>query len=472
MRAFDLALTGGTIVSMDPDRRLIEDGLILVDGNTIKYVGSLDDDVSWRAEKTIDAGGCLVMPGLIDAHGHAGHALVKTMGDHGGGTWEPVAAEVYFRNSTDAFWYAEARLAGLERAKFGVTCGYSMIGNMPRTDDIRWTVNHARGMRSVGIRDIVGVGPPLPPWPKEVRHWDGGRPVTRQFHMEQSLEVTEEVCRMGVRGDLGERITVHVSPSRIGDPEGLGEEVLLRQTEEFTRIAREHGFRINAHAYRGNIAYAHQHLDVLGPDTVLAHCTGISRDEVQYLAETGTHVAHCPSARSMIRGWCPTTQLLDAGVNVALATDGSAPDRSFCVFKEMRTAAIIHRIHEHDEDLLPPGRLLEMVTIDAARAVGMDDIIGSLEQGKRADIILVDVQVPHQYPLTMPAHRLAYVTTGSDVRTVVIDGQVIMQDRHVCTVDEEVILQQAQEEFTAMLERSGLQKELELPERFWKHTRF
>ncbi len=472
MRVFDLAIVNGTVVTMDPNRRIIPRGLVLIHGENLEYVGPAGEEkFPWKAEQTLDARRSIVMPGLIDVHGHAGHSLVKTMGDRGRDTWESVAEDVYFRNSTDAFWHAEAALAGLERLRFGVTCGYSMMGNMPRTDDVRWSLSHISGMRTVGIRDIVGIGPGLPPWPKTVRQWEKGRPTTREFHMEASLEVTEEICRMASRGDFGDRVTVHVSPSRVGDPEGLGEDTLLNQTREFTRIARDHGLMINSHAYQGNVAYAYHHLDVLGPNTLLAHCTGISADEVRYLADTGTHVAHCPSARSVARGWCPAPDLIDAGVNVALATDGTAPDRSFCVFKEMRTAAIIHHIHEGDDGVLPPGKLLEMVTIDAAKAVGLAGLIGSLEAGKRADVILVDVNAPHQYPLTMPVHRLAYVTSGQDVSTVIVNGAVLMHNRRT-RIDEEAIFGEAQEEFRAAVARAGLEAELEIPERFWGHSRY
>jgi len=466
----DLAITGGTLVTVDEQRRVIEDGLLLIEGERISYVGP-EKGVKWRAEEVIRADGHVVLPGLIDVHGHAGHGLVKSLGDLPGGSWLDVAEAVYFRASTEDFWRAEARLSALERLKFGVTAGYSMLGSMPRTDDARWAESHIEGVISVGIRDMLGVGPPLPPWPKRVRRFHRRGAEDADLTLERSLRVTEDICREYARGNYGERIVVHVSPSRIGDPAGLGEEALRHQTEEVVRIAGEYGLLINTHVYTGGIEHAHLHSEVLGPRTLLAHCTGISGREVKILAETGTHVVHCPSARAVVRGWCPAVPLLEAGVNVALATDGSGPDRSFCLFKELRTAAIIHRIHEVDETVLPPGKLVEMVTIDAARAVGMEEDIGSLEAGKLADVIIVDAGQPHQYPRGMPVHRLAYVTTGTDVETVIVGGQVLMQSRRVRSVDEDDVLEQAQEEFRAMLGRSELAGELEEGAGLWRAVR-
>ncbi len=455
----DLAIEGGTIVTMDPKRRIIEDGLLLIEGESICYVG--EPDIQWSASEVIDADAKTVMPGLVDAHGHAGHGLVKTLGDRPGGDWLQVAEAIYFRYSTENFWKTEAMLSALERVKFGVTSGYSMLGNIPRTDHPVWAVRHAEGTAQVGIRDFLGVGPGLPPWPKKVTSYDeDGHPRTASHTLRQALAVTRQICQMSADAELGSLTTVHVSPSRIGDPDGLGADRLRKQTEGVVSLAREFGLPINSHAYRGNIEYAHDHLDILGPKTLLAHCTGITPREVSILAETKTSVAHCPSARAVVRGWCPVNQLLREGVNVAIATDGSGPDRTFCLFKDMRHAAIIHRIHEGDESLLQPGRLLEMVTIDAARALGAGEQLGSLTEGNLADVIIINTHQPHQHPRSMPVYRLAYATSGQDVETVVVGGRVVMRDREVLTVDEEQVLTRAQKQYDEMLRRSPFDREL------------
>ncbi len=474
MRRVDLAVAGGTLVTMDTERRIIPDGVVLIDEETIVYAGDLAGAGEYEADRELDARGHWVLPGLIDAHGHAGHSLVKAMGDRPDGNWLEVAEEVYFRNSTEDFWWAEARLAGLERLRFGVTTGYSMMGNIPRVDDLWPTLNHVRGMRELGVRDILGVGPGLPPWPKETARWsDSGERTLRETDAEEAMEITREVCRKAARGEFGDRITAHVSPSRIGDPAGLGEGELARQTEEFVSLSRELDLMINAHAYGGNIEYAYENLpDTLGPGTLLAHCTGITPKEVEIIAETGTRVAHCPSARAVVRGWCPAVDLIEAGATVALASDGTGPDRTFDVIKEMRVAAIIHRIHEGDDRVMPPGKLLEMITIDAARALGLESRRGSLERGKDADVVLINARRAHAYPMTMPVHRLVYTASGQDVTGVVVAGRVLMENGELTEVDEDEILDAAQGEFEAMVQRSGFSEQLGIPPGFWGRARF
>lgn len=472
MGVMDIAIIGGTLVTMDAARRLVPNGLVLVSQGVIRYVGPADRCNSWAATTVLRADRKLVLPGLIDAHGHAGHCMVRAMGDRPDLDWLKVAEEVYFRSTTEDSWFLEAQLAALERVKFGVTCGYSMIGSIPRCDDPRYALGHVRGTNSVGLREVIGVGPGLPPWPKTVCCWTDGRRKTLQCSMERTLEVTEQLLHMWRGGQLGSRVGIQVSPSRIGDPAVLGDEALRRQTEEVRRLADEYGVMVHSHAYSGAIDYAYRHLDVLGPRTVLAHCTGITEQEVRLLAQTGTHVAHCPSARAAVRGRCPAPELIDAGVNVALATDGSGPDRTFCLLKEMRVAAIVHRAYLHSDAVLPPGKLLEMVTIDAARALGLSDVVGSLEVGKRADIIIVDVSQPHQVPFAMPVHRLVYTTSGQDVDSAIIDGRVVMEGRRILTVDEESVLSECQGEFEHILTRSGLRWALETRPDMWTQSRY
>ena len=467
----DIAITDGTVVTMDHRRRVIENGVLLIKDNAICYVGE-SNSVKWKAEQIIDAHDSIVMPGLIDIHGHAGHGLIKSLGDHPDGQWLSVAEEIYFRNSTEQFWHAEARLSALERLKFGVTTGYSMLGNVPRTDDPRWALSHTKGVHDVGIRDMLGIGPPLPPWPKKVQYLETDKTKIKRFTHTASLEVTEEICSMYRNGDFPEKTIVHLSPSRIGDPQGLGEELLKTQEDAVVRMADDYDLLVNSHAYRGNIEYAYDNSDILNQQIVLAHCAGITQKEIEILAETETSVAHCPNARAIIRDWCPVTQLLDAGVNTVVASDGSGPDRSFCLFKDARTAARIHRIKEQDETLLPPGKLLEMVTVDAAQAVGLENKIGSLETGKYADVIVVDIHNAHQYPVDMPIHRLAYVTSGADVSDVIVNGEVLMLNYQVMSVDEEDVLASAQFEYELALDRSGLHEEAEPPfEQLWETHR-
>ena len=166
------------------------------------------------------------------------------------------------------------------------------------------------------------------------------------------------------------------------------------------------------------------------------------------------------------------TELIDAGVTVMLGSDGVAPDRSYDMFRHMFQAMRYHRFYFRDESVLPAGKVLEMVTIDAARALGMEKDLGSLEAGKKADIILIDMFKPHLYPLNMPVYRVAYFANGNDVDTVIVNGEILMEGRQVRTVNEAEVLELAQKETDAgAFSRTGLAHLLAIPDRFWNVTR-
>jgi cytosine/adenosine deaminase-related metal-dependent hydrolase len=150
-----------------------------------------------------------------------------------------------------------------------------------------------------------------------------------------------------------------------------------------------------------------------------------------------------------------------------LGSDGVAPDRSFDMFRHMFQAMRYHRFYFRDPSYLPAGKVLEMVTIDAARALGLEKEIGSLEPRKKADVILIDMFKPHLMPFNMPAYRVAYFANGNDVDTVIVNGQVLMEGRRVLTVNTTEVLELAQKEITEALERTGLHYLMERPERFW-----
>ncbi len=165
------------------------------------------------------------------------------------------------------------------------------------------------------------------------------------------------------------------------------------------------------------------------------------------------------------------TELLDAGVVVAIGSDATAPDRSADMFRHMQQCMHYHRTYFHDPSWLPPGKVLEMCTIDAARVLGLDDEIGSLEPGKKADIILVDLRRPHLYPANMPEFRVTYFANGNDVHTVLVGGRVLLRDRTPVHVDQDAVLDAAQRETELMIERLNLQDLLKTPDMFWRHSR-
>ena len=200
--------------------------------------------------------------------------------------------------------------------------------------------------------------------------------------------------------------------------------------------------------------------------------TGISDEEIRILADTGTHVLSGPMTNAYIKNRCPVVELLESGVNVAFCTDASAPNRTYDLLEKLRIGLWLHRSHFKDANVLTAGKALEMITIDAAKALGLDDELGSLEEGKKADLVLFDTQKPHLYPLWQEPLRLVYQASGHDVDAVIISGRLLMENRTVSTVDEQSILTAAQREAEKMLDRTGFRESAGMPKRFWKSTRY
>jgi cytosine/adenosine deaminase-related metal-dependent hydrolase len=292
---------------------------------------------------------------------------------------------------------------------------------------------------------------------------------------EDQLETTEILInRWHGRGDGRINIAVmfpthHPEEGDLPDAEF---QELVRQARATRDLSREYGLLFTQDGHTtGTVKFAHEELGILGPDALLSHSTELTDEEIQICSVTNTRIVHNPSAIASIRGRCPVTELLDAGVTVMLGSDGVAPDRSYDMFRHMFQAMRYHRFYFRDPDVLPAGKVLEMATIDAARALGMEDEIGSLEVGKKADIILIDMYQPHLYPFNMPLYRVAYFANGNDVQTVIVNGEVLMRDRQVRTVDESEVLEMAQREIQAALDRTGLHHLVATPEGFWGQTR-
>lgn len=475
----DILVTGGTVVTMDGAFRVIENGLVALRGDRIAAVGPADDGAEgYDAARTIDARGKIVLPGLIDAHAHAGHGLTKGLAEgRGGPFWLDLMERLYHRATTPEFWYAEGLLSATERLKFGVTTGLAMPGSSPRADDARYAGEGVRAYEEVGLRYVLAIGPPNGPWPFPYAEWRDGGPVERPTTLEGALATAEAAIR-AFDGRAGGRIRVALGPSSIAPghaPDAPTVEAARFQARELRRLADAYRVPIHAHAYGGMIARAaRDYPELLGDDLSLAHCTGIGPDEVRILADAGVAVVHGPLTHAFIQDWCPVIELLEAGVTVAIGTDGSSPDRSFDLLAQVHPAMQLQRVHYRDPAVLPAGKALAMVTIDAARALGLDRDLGSLESGKKADLIVLDARQPHLQPhaAALAPHRLAYAATGADVETVIVDGRVLLDGRRVLTVDEGAVLALAQREAGALLDRGGARDTLALPPEFWTGTRY
>lgn len=476
----DLLIERGTVITVDAERRVIEDGAVAVDEDRIVAVGrTADIRARYTACRTIDAHRKAVLPGLIDCHAHAGHGLLKTIGGGDAGAWMEACRIVYTLGSDDDFWYAEARLAALERLKCGTTTGVCLFGggdSIMRVDDPRYAARHCTAVAEVGTRSFLAVGPSRPPAPRVYRTWRGERFDEREIDYETMYETCAAIIDAehgGADGRINICITLPVFQPQ-HDPEHAQFEPDFRaQARSYAELARRHGLRFTQDGHcAGTLALAHQELGLLGENAFMSHSIDLTPEDIAACVATDTRIVHNPSAIMSIRGRCPVPELIEAGVTVALGSDGIAPDRSYDMFRHMFQCMHYHRRHFRDAGVLPHGKVLEMATIDAARALGLEREIGSLEAGKKADIIAVDLFKPHLMPLNMPVHRVTCFANGADVCTTIVNGRVLMEDRKVTSVDETAVMEAAQIAADRMLARTGLEPMLAAPANLWQAAHY
>ena len=334
---------------------------------------------------------------------------------------------------------------------------------------------HCEAIRQVGIRSFVAVGPWRPPFPRKYSHWHGQSRRDVMVSFDDQMATCETLIdRWHRRPD--DRIHLCMSFPVYKPEDGVSGQQLSDLKEQARTVRdlsrrRKLLFTQDGHV-KGSLKFAHDQFDLLGPDALMAHSIDLTAEEIEVCRLTDTRIVHNPSSPMSDRGRCPVPELLDAGVCVILGSDGTAPNTSFDMFRHMFHGMHYHRTYYRDTDYLPPGKVLEMVTIDAARALGMEREIGSLEVGKKADIILLDMFQPHLVPLQMPVYRILYFANGNDVDTVIVDGKILMEKRMVRTVNEREILEMGLREAEAMLDRTQLRHLLKTPETFWGHTRY
>tara|TARA_R110002049_G_scaffold10127_3_gene50421 strand:- start:129847 stop:131292 length:1446 start_codon:yes stop_codon:yes gene_type:complete len=471
----DTLLVGATVVTMDADRRVINDGAVAVHEGAIVAVGPAPElRAKIDAAEVVDGTGQIIIPGLIDVHAHAGHGLIKSMGMHSGNRWEEICGEVYTQASPPEYWYAEARLAALERLRFGVTTGVSLLGGgdtIMRTDFPDYAAAHCRAVVEVGTRSMVAVGPTRAPHPQIYADWQGGQRRPYDVSFDQQMQTCRDVVDTWHDTHAGRIIIAMLYPvlrdehERDMKPDDYA--TACAQAQTVRAYARDRGlvFTQDGH-WRGSIRRAEK-LGLLGPETLLSHCIDLHADEIDLIAASNTKIAHNPSANASIMGRCPAIELMAAGACVALGSDATAPDRSGDMFRHMQQAMHYHRTHFRDASVLPIGQALEMCTIGAARALGLADRTGSIEVGKAADLTMVDLRRAHLYPPNMALHRLVCFANGNDVAMVMVGGEIVLRDGRATRVNGDDILKDAATQADQMIARIGAQADLDLPPDFW-----
>jgi 5-methylthioadenosine/S-adenosylhomocysteine deaminase len=424
----DLIVSGGTVVTMDASRRVIEDGAVAVEGGRIVAVGKRSDIVRrYTAGEVIDARGRAIIPGLVNGHTHIPMTLFRGIADdldlNEWLTKYIFPAEA--KNVTEEFVRAGAQLGLAEMIRGGTTTYCDMYYF---EDAI------AEETERAGVRGVLGetvIDFPVADnktWPaamayteRYIARWKGNKLITAAVAPHAPYTVSEAHLRevKALSDRTGAAIVTHVAETR----------------KEVDDISRDHGARPVEYLAR---------IGFLSPRVVAAHTVHLTEGEINLLKQNGVGSVHNPQSNmKLASGVAPVPQMMRAGVALGLGTDGAASNNDLDMWEEMDTAAKLHKLTTNDPKTLTAEEALALATIGGARALHMDSDIGSLETGKRADIVVVDLDALNQTPRYNIYSHLVYATKAADVRTVVIEGRVVMRDRRLLTLNETLIKQKA-----------------------------
>jgi cytosine/adenosine deaminase-related metal-dependent hydrolase len=416
-----LVIAGGTIVTMDAARRIVTGDVVVEDGRIVEIVQSHNgNDASAQrhdaSAQRIDASGCIVLPGLVQAHTHLCQTLCRGSADDLPLLeWLRQRVWPYEAALDEGAMRACARLAAAELLLGGTTAILDM-GTVHETDALFDAVA-ATGLRATIGKAMMdeGDGVPLRMREETKRSLDDSDALCARWHDSAGgrlryayaprfvLSCTEELLReVGMRVHRGARLHTHAS----------------EQAAEIELVRRKRG--------ADNIVYL-ESLGLGGPNAALAHCVHATDDERRRLAANGTHVVHCPSSNLKLgSGIAPIPEMLAQGIHVALGADGAPCNNNLDGFVELRLAALLHKPRA-GATAMPALTALELATLGGAAALGLEREIGSLEPGKRADLIVVEPRTPHATPSFDPVSTLVYATQSRDVRDVVVDGRVLVR---------------------------------------------
>ena len=437
------------IMTLDPERRIIQDGSIIVEGQRIIQVGKATELESVKADRVIDGSEMVVTPGFCNGHMHISyaHATRGVFPDDLGASYLPNVFKLQGEMTEEEEYYTSL-LAITELLRYGTTC-FLDPGSTKHLETCM------KAYEESGCRIIVG-------WHVADRPNPLNLPVSSTAEAISMMDQTIQSFDNRLDGRM-RAWAMPFSPS-------FSTEELLRGAKE---LADRYGTGLTLHfnnSPQAVEASLSQHgkrpaeyledIGVLGPSTLLAHCLGIDQGEVDVMARTGTKAVMCPTAA--IKGGAGMTrtallpELLRAGVTVGLGTDAGNNSNLVETMRSMYLAAVLYKDGREDVGMIPAETALEMATIKGAEALGLGDEIGSIEPGKKADLVLFDTKRPEWRTIFNPVNNLVYNADGRSVHTVIIDGKVVVENHEPLFVDQWELIQRVQKLGEGLLARTGI----------------
>jgi 5-methylthioadenosine/S-adenosylhomocysteine deaminase len=430
-RTVDLVVRNGTVVTVDAAHRVIPGGAIAVDGGRIAAVGTAAEvDAAYRGRDVLDARGGIVIPGLINAHGHAPMVAFRGVADDLR-LMEWLTRYIFpaeARNVSAPFVKAATRLAAVEMIRSGTTTFVDMYYFEDQVAEVAREAG-LRGVLGSTLIEVPGGAPDARTVPEALalaerflKRWAGDPLITAAVAPHSAYLCTPETLKSAraLADRYGAPLLIHLS--EVADEKKTVQE---RYGKTSTEHLRDLGFLRKG---------------VLG-----AHGVWLSASDRAILKAADVGVAHCPQSNMKLSsGAAPVAAMLGEGIRLGLGTDGAASNNDLDMFEEMATAAFLAKHATGDPTAAPAPAVLEMATLGGARALGMEDRLGSLEAGKRADIVVVSRDAARLHPMYDPVSHLVYAAKGADVSDVVIEGRVVLRGRKVLTLDEAAVIRDAE----------------------------
>ena len=427
----DLLVTGDYVLTFNQKKTIVEKGAVVVKGDRIAAIGKASEvEDKIEAREVLDASGCLIMPGLINLHTHAAMTCFRGIADD-----LPLQAWLYehifpveARHVSEEMVYWGTLLAVVEMVKSGTTTfcdGYFCEDGAARAAA-------SSGVRAVLAQGVIDLPAPGVPNPK------GNLKIAEDFVVrwqEESSRLTPSIfchspytCSPQTLSRAKEICTEHKILFQIH---------LAETRDELEEIRKRYGRRPVEHL---------KTLDLLDVDTLCHHPVWVNEDEIGLLAQSAVGVSHNPESNmKLAAGVAPLPRMLARGVKVGLGTDGCASNNNLDMLQEMDTTAKLHKVYWGDPTLCSAAQVVAMATYGGANAMNMASEVGSLEPGKKADLITIDLNQPHLTPMYEPCSHLVYAARGADVRDVIIDGRMVMRRRQLVDIDEQEIMGKVRE---------------------------
>ncbi len=422
-------VAGGTVVTVDAARNIYAPGAVAIDGTTIVAVGTAADIAArFTAADQINTVGSIVIPGLVNTHGHAPMVLYRGLAD-----------DLRLQEWLEKYLFpAEAKTVSREMVRVGTRLAVLEMlqsGTTTYADMYYFEEEIARVTKAAGMRGVLGQTIIQFPVADAKTPQDGlarNEAFIKEFAKDE-LIVPAVAPHSPYTLDAKDLLASRALATKYGVP------VLIHVAETEAELASSK----KAHAGMSPVTYL-QSIGFWGPRTVVNHGVWVDAADIKLLQSHRVAVSHNPESNmKLASGIAPVPEYLAAGVTVGLGTDGAASNNDLDMFEAMRFTALLHKVKTGDPRVMPATAALEMATIGGAKALGLGDQIGSLEAGKRADLVVVSTASARMTPIYDPVSHLVYAAHGDDVRTVLVNGRVLMRDRRMLTLEEAAVLAEA-----------------------------